>query len=334
MFVDPELWRSVEMQPPFDRRSLPAYATLALMAVMGLCLCAALRFSISAEIWPRFFGPPAAIIVGGWGLRRLGKPQFAGVMETMGLVYLEATPAFLCLVPLTAISAPLADGWLSLADRALGFDWMAYYHAMLPVGGFLVFIYKAILWQPALVSFTLFLTGRSDRGWQFTNAAVIAMAISTALYAFAPAVGSTVYYSVQPLVPVEPFAPILIALKEGYRAVDRSSFTGLISFPSYHAAAAVMFTWALWPTRLRWPVLVINVLMTASAIVVGSHYLIDILAGCIVGAVAISAAGRLVNRSASAKSSPSSLPQAPCSHLLPPCRATRKPLTATRQSSH
>jgi membrane-associated phospholipid phosphatase len=105
-----------------------------------------------------------------------------------------------------------------------------------------------------------------------------------------------------------------MALKQGYRVVDHSSFTGLITFPSYHAAAAVIFSWALWPTRLRWPLLVVNVLMTASAIIVGSHYLIDIIAGCVVAAIAISVAGTLVNPSASAKNSPLSLPQAQWLH--------------------
>ena len=63
---------------------------------------------------------------------------------------------------------------------------------------------------------------------------------------------------------------------------------GLISIPSYHAAAALMFAWAAWPLRgWKWLFLALNTGVAASATVVGNHYLVDIVAGVAVGAASI-----------------------------------------------
>ena len=45
-------WRDVELQSPFDRRSLPVYSVMLAMAGAGFCLCLALRFKISPTIFP------------------------------------------------------------------------------------------------------------------------------------------------------------------------------------------------------------------------------------------------------------------------------------------
>jgi membrane-associated phospholipid phosphatase len=63
---------------------------------------------------------------------------------------------------------------------------------------------------------------------------------------------------------------------------------GLISFPSFHTANAILFIWALWPLRLLRPViLVVNVLLIASTPLAGAHYLVDLIGGAVVAVGAI-----------------------------------------------
>jgi membrane-associated phospholipid phosphatase len=289
---NPALWRDAELGPPFDHRALPAYVLLGVMAVACAFLCARLGFSIAPEIYTHLFGPPAAMVVGGWGIRRLGKRDLADAMETMGLVYLQATPAFLCIIPLAAISGPWADATLSHWDALFGFDWLAFNGATADWKVFWLFVYKSVFWQPALVAFTLFFTGRGDRGWHFVTAAILSLIVCGALFAIWPALGPAVYHGI-PQMAGEPFAPALTAVRDGYRVIDNSTLKGVISFPSYHGASSTIFAWAMWPTRLRWPVLALNVGMAVSAIVIGPHYLVDLLGGCAVALVVIFGVKRL-----------------------------------------
>jgi membrane-associated phospholipid phosphatase len=278
----PAAWREAVLYAPFDRRAFPAYVLLGVMGLCSIVLCTTLGFRVGREILTDIFGPPGVMVVGGCCLRRLGKADFGGAMEAMGLVYLEGTPAFLCIIPLAAVSGPWADATLSRWDALLGFDWLAFNAASANWKVFWLLVYKSFFWQPALIAFTLFFTGRGDRAWQFVTAAILSLMICGSLFVVWPALGPAVYHGV-PQMAGEPFAPALVAVRDGYRLIDESTFKGVISFPSYHGAASAICAWALWPTRLRWPALALNAAMAMSAIIVGPHYLVDILAG---GAVA------------------------------------------------
>lgn len=263
------------------------------MAFLGLILVGVLGFRISPAIFPQFFGMPLLSILGGWGLRRIGRPNFGTGMETLGLFFIQGLAAFFCIAPLAALSAPFADAALSSADRALHFDWVAYVRSTQPFRPIFNFAYVSFDWQPGLVSLFLF-AKQSLRLWQAATASVIAVIITTVVFPFVPAQGAAIFYGFDVHTSTHSFAPALIALKHGYRSLDNNVFTGLISMPSYHAAAAAIFVWALWKTALRWPALVLNFIMLAAAIPLGSHYLVDILAGLIVGTIAVRLSVRLL----------------------------------------
>ncbi len=70
--------------------------------------------------------------------------------------------------------------------------------------------------------------------------------------------------------------------------VKLDDLEGLIIFPSFHAVAAVVFCWAIWPVRrLRWFFGPINLLMLAATPIDGAHYAVDILGGAAVASFAI-----------------------------------------------
>lgn len=80
-----------------------------------------------------------------------------------------------------------------------------------------------------------------------------------------------------------------------------------VTFPSFHAGAAPLLGWGFWPVaRLRWPLVTLNVVMAASAIPIGGHYVVDIIAGVMVAAAGIAVARMLERRRPGAASDPRS----------------------------
>jgi len=79
-------------------------------------------------------------------------------------------------------------------------------------------------------------------------------------------------------------------------ALGLDDLKGLVSFPGFHAAAAVMLGWGYWSLPwLRWLFLALNVAMTLSAIPIGGHDLADILAGILVAVLSILCARQSTN---------------------------------------
>ena len=80
---------------------------------------------------------------------------------------------------------------------------------------------------------------------------------------------------------------------------------GLITFPSFHTAVAILFAWALWRTPVAWVFgVILNGLMILATPLAGSHYVIDLVGGTVVAMVAIGIANRICRPGDSAQSRP------------------------------
>jgi membrane-associated phospholipid phosphatase len=111
---------------------------------------------------------------------------------------------------------------------------------------------------------------------------------------------------------VSSYIPALEALRAGtLDTLVWNKLEGIIQFPSFHAALAVIFTYA---ARHRWwtliPFAALNALMLAATPPIGGHYLVDTLAGLAVAVVAIAVSRRLQPASVSANDSRLALPPA------------------------
>ena len=196
---------------------------------------------------------------------------------------------------------PLIDPMLASADSAVGFCWRCYatwldeHPPVFLIGDQ---AYRSVLGQaPLLVLLLAFLKHRL-RLCVFVVACQLAVAI-TSLVAFAfPALGAYTQYGLtaadHPHIRLM-FSDDMRGTIAWLRAADFSAFpdglvAGLISFPSFHAAMAVAYMWAAWPTLCRWPAVALNLAMAAMTPIDGSHYLIDVLAGAGVGLLSIAAA--------------------------------------------
>ena len=108
-----------------------------------------------------------------------------------------------------------------------------------------------------------------------------------------------VFYNVDPEMPHNhgSASRIVPLLRDGsLRALDLFQLGGVVTFPSFHAAAAVLYAWALWPVCwIRWLALLPNAAMLVATPIGGGHFLADVIAGIIVAGLSILAAGRIAS---------------------------------------
>jgi membrane-associated phospholipid phosphatase len=76
--------------------------------------------------------------------------------------------------------------------------------------------------------------------------------------------------------------------------MDFNGIIGLVSFPSFHAGAAVLLATATRNLKWFWaPFLVFNVMILIGTISEGGHYFVDVIAGCLFALSAIPVARML-----------------------------------------
>jgi hypothetical protein len=192
-------------------------------------------------------------------------------------------------------SFPIIDAWLHYADTMMGFDWVSYYTFVCNneyVFKVLAFAYHSALWQP--LALTALLIALRNRLNYYTLYLAFALAFVLVCFValFFPALnahhfyaaGGTLEAAFAPEFSGQTAAPALWA--RDYLRAPGAAFGDLrvITFPSFHAAMAAIFISAAWAMPvIRWPFVVLNVLLLAATPPIGSHYLIDVIAGCLIG---------------------------------------------------
>jgi len=213
--------------------------------------------------------------------------------------------------PLTYVAAsldfPMQDANLAALDRALGIDWVAcfnfFYHrpALLPP---LSLGYAMIGWPVFGIPIVLGWSGRYGRLQQFTLAFALALIATTIISGLVPALGAYDELGLK-LDPQVFTSGAYVAsthdmplIRDGsLRELDIFHLVGIVTFPSFHACAAVLYLWAFWPVRWARPIaLASNGLMLVATPIGGAHYFVDVFAGMGVAVLAIAAAGWIGER--------------------------------------
>lgn len=229
-------------------------------------------------------------------------PQVMFVLGgTAQLVLITAVMA-----PLTYVAAstnlPMQDANLYAIDRAFGLDWAAYVgfvdaHPLL--AAWLNYGYTMIRWPIFVIPVVLAAKRDYHRIEEFTFAFGMALAVTMILSALVPAIGVYQQIGLDPgsLKNIDPRAYLdqlrdLPPTREGLlRHLELLGLGGIVTFPSFHAASAVLYAWALWPVRWFRPIAIaVNGLMLAATPINGGHYFVDIFAGIAIAIAAIVAA--------------------------------------------
>src|SRR5262249_2961176 len=123
--------------------------------------------------------------------------------------------------------------------------------------------------------------------------------VTTIISALVPAIGVYQQIGLDPadLKSLDPRAYLdqvrdLAPVREGaLRHLDLFGLAGIVTFPSFHAASAVLYACAFWPLRWMRPIAITaNGAMLASPPIDGGHYFIDLIAGMALAVLAIVAA--------------------------------------------
>ena len=205
----------------------------------------------------------------------------------------------------STVPLPYRDAELYAIDRWLGFEretYMAFLRQNDSLRDVLSFAYMTMMQQTILVLLVTIFARRTDRLQAYIIAFAIAIIATAAIASFIPAANAMIYVDKVPTdLSTLPdgghsYFPTLEGLRNGtLRIIDFSHLEGLISFPSFHTANAILFVWALWPIRvLRIVLIPLNFLLIVATPLCGAHYVTDIAGGAAVAFGAIVATTWLV----------------------------------------
>ena len=176
------------------------------------------------------------------------------------------------MAPLTYVAAamnfPMQDATLLAADRALGFDWAAYVRyvdAHPALAGLLNAGYGMIRWPIFAIPVVLAALRQYRRIDEFTFAFGMALAVTTIISGLVPAIGVYQQIGLDPGTLKHINANAYLAQLRDLpptragelRHLDLLGLGGIVTFPSFHAASAVLYAWALWPLRRLRPLIVL-----------------------------------------------------------------------------
>jgi len=297
----------IKPQDALCPESRTIYFVLSVWCMAWISVFALSDFIVGQDPLYSSFGS-ICLIAGCGGLaRRYGHSRIALFLEACSVPAIAAALSGGTIVMLASVSGQFIDAQLIRIDAAMGFDWrdifrfyLAYpwivplseavYSSFYPQ--FLLLPVAMCFWRPELL-------------WTYITAYVFALLLSAAIFPFAAAEGPYIFYGIQQgTVPgIGDGWPWQWHQGEWITKLQRGEirdlskvWPGLIQFPSFHSAAAVLFMWAAHGIRLlRWPGLLLNVGVILSTFVSGAHYLADVLAGSVIAILSIWAAHKVTN---------------------------------------
>lgn len=273
--------------------------------------CIVLSFALDF----RFVMPNSLIPLGAlgvlWAATLVGKLQKRPMLRAGATAFLQMTLFTLFGVVLSyamaACAGPLWDARLGALDQALGFNLPAILGVADRLGGALWLgglAYHSLTLQMILCIVVLSATGQVDRLRISVTAAIASGFVTIIISGVMPALGNIFdpedYRHLWPSVAWRD-RDLLVGLRDGsWRIIDLAHLTGIVTFPSYHAALPVILTWATVRTpgwRLIMPVWA--TLTVVATPLFGGHYAVDVLAGAALGVLALRLAPAVVCRSTS-----------------------------------
>jgi membrane-associated phospholipid phosphatase len=225
--------------------------------------------------------------------------EYFGVFVAVTLFGIVASYA------VAAQSVGYVDASLSYLDSRLGFDWNAWYafvaaHPLARIAGRIA--YANIYVSPVVLLAWFAYAGEKREARIFIAAFWLAVVLTLVTFVLIPAQGplAAMWHGPIPYMPSSALyqAELIPQLRShGLQEIHVEALQGVVCAPSFHAASGVLFIAAGWRAPpLRWPLLVINILMLLATPVEGTHYLVDIILGAAVAIVALVAVRLLVRR--------------------------------------
>ncbi|WP_164913493.1 phosphatase PAP2 family protein [Sphingomonas sp. UV9] len=251
----------------------------------------------------------------------VGMRIIATFVESCALLLAASICAVSLTVLVSTLGLPYADPAMAAVDNVLlPFSWRQMVEALGPRHDLVTVmcaIYQSLNWQPFVLMAALAIKADELTVWRFAHAWCLALALSVAIFAIAPSVTAYVHYGINPsAMPALTVnagwrpAEVLHAIRDGsLREVTTFGVPGLITFPSFHAAGAMLLAWGFSKIRPFGLIFVsLNVAMLPCIPAIGSHYFVDVIGGIIVAGTSLlasstkrassvreSASGKMIN---------------------------------------
>ncbi len=204
------------------------------------------------------------------------------------VIYVKAV----CLLEylLIATNQPLVDEKLDLLDKLIGFNWLTVYEWVIRhplIESILRLVYSTMIVQASAIILFLSLLKSSSYLREFLSVLIIVVMLTLIISGFFPAQGTFARYGIHQAsyLNVNDFD----ILRSGVMSVfDIEKFQGLVSMPSFHAASGFLFIYILRFSRILFLIsLLLNGIMIFATLIIGGHYLVDVIAGGIVTGASI-----------------------------------------------
>lgn len=153
-------------------------------------------------------------------------------------------------------------------------------------------IYNTLLLLMVTATIVPPLCNRMDKAKEYALGCTISAALSFPMFACFQAIGPWVYYEYAPNSAQSGYMKIFAELKTNtWFVIDLSNLDGLMTFPSFHTVLAVLSAIAMWQIPYaRWLSGILASLIVVSTVTSGSHYLVDIIGGVFLSAIAYTGA--------------------------------------------
>lgn len=194
------------------------------------------------------------------------------------------------------LGMPYIDETLSVVDNAVGWhspDLVKVFSEYPKLSNALAVIYNNTLPACFLCALALSVNERVSRAKEFAWCYVLCILFAAVSSIFLPALGSTVFHGVENIVGLPTGAGNFhLPVVEYFRSDPAPVFslgmvTGIVTFPSFHMIMALMVPYALRGMgRVFWLAVGWAGLVGLSAVVIGGHYMIDLIVGAICWAAA------------------------------------------------
>ncbi len=244
----------------------------------------------------------AALLLGVWAVYRFARPApiLAEIAQAAAFLILFTLAIAIASYLSFTLRRPFRDDAFAAFDAALRFETLGHLAFLVAHPTFARVInlcYLSSMAQIVVVVLALGATQRFDRLRAYL--ALFALTASAVILASAlwPTLGTYPYFHVpDALLPafVNPrmgweHVPHILALRDGTMTrIPLDDMRGLVAFPSFHTALAVITMWALFDNRwLAAPILAVNALLILATPSNGSHYLADVIAGAAIAFVAL-----------------------------------------------
>jgi membrane-associated phospholipid phosphatase len=198
-------------------------------------------------------------------------------------IILFSIPGCIFSYAVMGLGRPLFDDTLAAWDAVLQINWRAYVgiidgHPWLAAT--LGWAYASSFYQLLFLSFVLALCGRFAAVNRLLGNFMIGGIIVSVIGALFPALGGYHHFGI-PDHGISSFIPAIEASRTGnLQVIDMDHAEGLVMFPSFHTQTSIALILAAWSVPvLRYPFLLLNVLVVFSTPIFGAHYFVDVIAG-------------------------------------------------------